>query len=155
MLFFSLFTTCFGPFGPSSGETLFITYVYGGRHRCVRITSPHINCSIIVLKHLMWVNALHSWVASVARLRSARASWGCRGRTERLRVGSVLRLRVPRVSSIARWWRRAQCPALPAWALEEKLPCGTIHHSTTLRRLLLRGWSVREKRRWRPAHVVG
>jgi hypothetical protein len=27
MLFFSLFTTCFGPFGPSSSETQFITYI--------------------------------------------------------------------------------------------------------------------------------
>jgi hypothetical protein len=49
---------------------------------------PHINCSDIVLMHWMWVDSLHYGVASVARLRSARASRGCRGKTVFVSLGS-------------------------------------------------------------------
>jgi hypothetical protein len=47
VLFFSLFTICFGPFGPSSGETQFITYISRESYRYYNGSVVH-NLSLIV-----------------------------------------------------------------------------------------------------------
>jgi hypothetical protein len=47
MLFFSLFTTCFSPFGPSSGETQFITYISRESYRYYNGSVVH-NLALII-----------------------------------------------------------------------------------------------------------
>jgi hypothetical protein len=105
---------------------------YGGRYRCVN-TSPHINCSDIVLMHWMRVDALklwsllRNWKARALRVAAVYGQTGSPGDTVvgglDDAIASVVKWRVPVFGVAGSVWH-------PERLVQKLRLCGRCRHRT-------------------------